>query len=380
MSSPLTAATPVRDRVIGRIRGPIPGPMLVLVGSIHGNEPAGVKALEGVTRALQLETLSSGDLLALVGNLPALGAGQRFIDEDLNRHWSSERLTGALRTVEDRQRKELFENLSRGFIEARGPIVLLDLHTTSGEGTVFAVFADTLRSRNFARGFPVPAVLGLEEQLEGTLVDYVGSLGHVAVGLEGGQHDDPESIENLASAVWLALGKLEMLSSGARPLAADAHHRLRRATDGVPRIVEVTYRHALDPNCGFRMEPGYRSFHRVGRGQIVARDRLGAVRVPEDGFLLMPLYQAQGDDGFFLVRRVRAMWLHVSAILRYLRLGRVAHWLPGVSRVEGKRHVLEIDRRVARWYSLEVLHLLGFRRRSEEGTTLTVEQRQHDFK
>jgi succinylglutamate desuccinylase len=357
--------------------------MLVAVGGIHGNEPAGALALEGVVARIEREgLLRRGDLVALVGNVAAFDARARFIDEDLNRRWSGETLERlksgeGQNRAEDRERKALFEEIDRAFAEARGEVVLLDLHTTSGEGKPFAVFADTMRSRRFARRFPVPAVLGFEEQLEGTLVDYVALLGHAAVAFEGGQHLDPASVANLAAVVWVALGGLGMVPPLEAGLEAETR-RLARATDGVPSILEVTYRHAIAERDSFSMRPSHRSFEPVVQGQVIADDSEGPVAVPSDGFLLMPLYQKLGDDGFFVVRRVREFWLPFSAVLRHLRLGRIAHWLPGVSRAAAPG-ALRVDRRVARWYSLEILHLLGYRRKAEEGDVLVVERRTRDL-
>jgi hypothetical protein len=46
----------------------------------------------------------------------------------------------------------------------------------------------------------------------------------------------------------------------------------------------------------------------------------------------MPLYQALGDDGFFLVRKVKRFWLTFSALLRKLKVGHYMHLLRGVRR------------------------------------------------
>ena len=35
---------------------------------------------------------------------------------------------------------------------------------------------------------------------------------------------------------------------------------------------------------------------------MVAKDKNGAIEILEDGLILMPLYQAKGDDGFFVIR------------------------------------------------------------------------------
>jgi len=348
--------------------------MLVAVGGLHGNEPAGTHALVRVVEQLRDGTaLVRGDLLALAGNLKALKAGKRFLDEDLNRRFSSRPANADV--AEDRERTELLDALDDAFAKARGPAVLLDLHTTSGKGAPFGVFADTMMSRNFARRFPVPLVLGLEEQLAGTLVDFVGLKGHVAVGFEGGQHDDPKSIDQLAAIVWLALAYLGIVE---RSVSAE-RRILERAAKDAPRILEVTYRHQVAPSDGFLMLPGFSSFQPIEQGQVIAEDVRGDVAPPQGGYLLMPLYQKQGDDGFFVVQKVSVFWLWLSALLRYARAGRIAHWLPGIDRVDGEKHRVLVYRRVARWYSLEFLHLLGFRRREERDDVVLMERRAHDL-
>jgi succinylglutamate desuccinylase len=85
------------------------------------------------------------------------------------------------------------------------------------------------------------------------------------------------------------------------------------------------------------------------------------VRVPDDGLLLMPRYQGQGDDGFFLGREVRAFWLRLSAWLRRLPLERVLPLLPGVRRDVRAHRTLLVRPSVARWLTFEVFHLLGYR-------------------
>jgi succinylglutamate desuccinylase len=341
---------------------------------MHGNEPAGARALARVVEAIDSrEPLVRGDVIALTGNLKALDAGRRFLDVDLNRRFS--RRPGVGDVAEDSERLELIEALDQAFARARGPVVLLDLHTTSGPGAPFGVFADTMVSRNFARRFPVPLVLGLEEQLEDTLVDFVGLLGHVAVGFEGGQHDDPQSVDHLEAVVWLALAHLGLVTRSVER----ERRALERAAAGAPRLLEVTYRHDVAPSDGFIMLPGFTSFQPIAAGDVIAEDARGRVTAPVGGYLLMPLYQKQGNDGFFVVRRFRVFWLWLSALLRYSRAGRIAHWLPGIARVESNAHQVLVDRRIARWYSLQFLHLLGFRRQEEKDDVVVMERRAHDL-
>jgi len=80
-------------------------------------------------------------------------------------------------------------------------------------------------------------------------------------------------------------------------------------------------------------------------------------------------------DGFFVVREFRTEWLKLSALLRHLRLDSIAHWLPGVTRHPRRPDTLVVDRKVALWYSMETLHLLGFRRMRQVGGVLLVSRR-----
>ena len=89
----------------------------------------------------------------------------------------------------------------------------------------------------------------------------------------------------------------------------------------------------------------------------------------------MPLYQAKVNDCFVLVREFRHFWLRLSAKLRALGVDRHVHWLPGIRKHPEDSDTLIVDRRVARWYAMQVLHLLGFRREVEVDKTLVVQRR-----
>ena len=115
------------------------------------------------------------------------------------------------------------------------------------------------------------------------------------------------------------------------------------------------------------------------KGQALAVDREGPVTAPQSGLLLMPLYQRQGDDGFFIVRKVAPAWLKLSTVLRRLRLERGLHLLPGVRRHPELAGSFLVDRRVARFLALDLFHLLGFRRLGPAtGRWLVMTRRPHD--
>ena len=62
-----------RDRIIGTYGKPGSGPLVIAIAGLHGNEPAGVNALERVFQYLhRYEIELDGFFVGLAGNLPAL--------------------------------------------------------------------------------------------------------------------------------------------------------------------------------------------------------------------------------------------------------------------------------------------------------------------
>src|SRR5262249_56516502 len=109
-----------------------------------------------------------------------------------------------------------------------------------------------------------------------------------------------------------------------------AHARLERARDRLPPLIEALSRHAITDEHEFRMEPGFANIQRARAGELLARDRRGEIRAPHDGMVLLPLYQAQGDEGFFYGREVSPLRQRVCGALRRYRLDALLPLLPGV--------------------------------------------------
>ena len=129
------------NRVIGSFQGQNDGALVLAFGALHGNEPAGVRAIEEVVQMLQQESANStdfvfhGKFVGILGNRKAYEAGVRFLEKDLNRQWTLENMRriqhqqSAGLTDEDLEIAELLEVI-HAEIRAANPetIVLLDLH------------------------------------------------------------------------------------------------------------------------------------------------------------------------------------------------------------------------------------------------------------
>ncbi len=301
----------VWPRVLGRVAGTEPGPTLLVIAGIHGNEKAGVEAARRVLAALRRVRLRRGELVVLLGNTQALAAGQRFLDRDLNRQWSDSRIA-ALRarpadapsSREDREQLGLLDAIEDVLCRDPAPMVV-DLHTTSANGIPFSMVMNHGSDESFALCLPLPIIKGLLTQVDGTLLEYLNGRGLRCVGVEAGGHQAPESMLRHQAVLWLALVQAGIVEPGDVPQLETHRTLLRASCEGLPRVLRVLHRHPIWAGDEFRMEPGFANVQRIQAGQLLARDRNGEIRAREDGVLVMPLYQPLGDDGFFLGREER---------------------------------------------------------------------------
>ncbi|HEX7878856.1 MAG TPA: succinylglutamate desuccinylase/aspartoacylase family protein [Candidatus Eisenbacteria bacterium] len=304
-AAPGMTAPPTRR--LGAVRSSEAGPTLLIIAGIHGNEPAGVTAVRQFLAGFKADRPGfRGDIVALCGNVAACRTGQRYLDHDLNRRWSRERLMGlALAGPSDRDREDdeqlaLSKEIDLVMAAARGPVYFLDLHTTSAAGYPFSMIADQPEQRAFALHFEIPIILGLLERVDGVLLEYLRRRGCTCLGIEAGQHDLSASVDHHLAALDIGVVAAGLLPAGEALEASRA--TLREARGELPRLMRVEERHGIRPDDQFRMEPGFSNIEPIEAGQLLARDRSGEIRARKKGILFMPLYQGLGDDGFFTGR------------------------------------------------------------------------------
>ncbi|MEJ2482478.1 MAG: succinylglutamate desuccinylase/aspartoacylase family protein [Gemmatimonadota bacterium] len=233
-------------RIVGRVLGTRPGPFVLVIAGLHGNEPAGVRALERLFESLlRRDTPIRGEVIGLAGNLSALARGRRFLKRDLNRSWTRRRIAAVrtrTRNVEEAEQLELLELIEEFLRGRESESIVLDLHTTSSDSIPFCTLGDTIRNREFARKLEIPVVLGIEEQIHGALLEFIGARGPVTVGIEGGRHDDPASADYHEHVLWIALVEAGCLDAGDVPDLEARRAALVQARGGLARFFEVRTR------------------------------------------------------------------------------------------------------------------------------------------
>jgi len=300
------------ERVIGSYTTWNPGTLLVILAGIHGNEPAGALALERVLHVLNQGKIPFlGKLLGLRGNSNAAVVGKRFINEDLNRLWGEEnieaikKLAPSKRNNEEKELLELLDYFERAINSAYQRHVFVDLHTTSGTGGFFTIITQKAHNRMLAERLRAPIIFNLVDQMKVTTSNYFDRKGITSLTFEAGQHDDPQSVDLHAAAIWMLLEACQCINRKDIPGFEDiAVAPLEKAASQLPAYLDFRYRHIIQDTDGFRMNPGYKNFTKINKGEALANDRNGTVYSPLDGIMLMPLYQEQGGDGFFITQEL----------------------------------------------------------------------------
>lgn len=309
----------MQERIIGEYTAHQKGPLLICFGGMHGNESAGVEALSILFRLLAEEPNLNpsfrffGHMIGLKGNLRALNRKQRYLEKDLNRQWTPENVRRICNTprhllqAEDLEIAEIMD-IVQARIDWLQPkkLIILDLHTTTAYGGIFSIATDDPESVRIGVEMHAPVIKGLLKGISGTTMHYFSNQHFrprtVAVTFESGQHEEPLSVNRALAAT------INCMRTSGLVMAEDVENRhdklLLEYCSGLPKVAEFIMRHTIQPEDQFEMRPGYKNFQTVREGEILAYDRNGPIRAITDGRILMPLYQEQGDDGFFLIRAV----------------------------------------------------------------------------
>ena len=300
-----------------------PGPRLIVLGAVHGNETCGTRAIERTVAALD-----AGDLVLQRGSLTlvpitnplAFRKGQRNGERNLNRNLYP---NATPQDFEDRIANALCPLLA-------AHDVLLDLHSFQSQGEPFVMLgpADNtgklepfahaaqeqalalrLGPRRIVEGWLGTYATGVQRRLARTAAtdrahllstdprygvgttEYMRSMGGYALTLECGQHQDPLAPETAWQAIGRTLAHLQMVD--APPPAATADIQFLRLSEVVDK---------LHPGDSFSQ--AWSSYDQVVAGQQIGTRHDGTpVRASEAGYVVFPNATAvAGNEWFYFAR------------------------------------------------------------------------------
>ncbi|HHH54441.1 MAG TPA: succinylglutamate desuccinylase, partial [Bacteroidetes bacterium] len=295
------------------------GPLVILFGNMHGNEPAGTKAIDLMIKMIEVEPVTNpkfkfrGKILGLIGNLEATKKGIRFIDTDLNRSWTPEIVeiiqNSPVQSLnsEEKEIKEILDLLHKKIEEYKPEKVFyLDLHTTSSKGGIFTIVPDIKESVDVSLKLNAPVVLGLMNGVKGTSTEFFSenfaNTPSISMTFESGNHDDFLSVNRAIAAIT---NLMTIVGNFEAEHVENRHNQLlKEFSKGLPKLSKLLYKHTISPEDKFKMNPGYKNFQKIKKNEILATDKNGIIKSPYEGRILMPLYQDMGEDGFFIIKEI----------------------------------------------------------------------------
>ena len=298
------------NRVLGTIESEEGGPLIAFVAGLHGNEPVGIEAFNRVYNKLTQHRIDfKGKLMGLAGNKKAIALNKRFLDFDLNRSWTEEKLqtlrqSDDFKMKEDEELTELQYHLDDFFREDNPLKVLIDLHATSSENGNFIVIPEAEFAHSIVRALHQPVVVNLDRYVSGTMLSYYHQRGIVAFAFEGGLIGSSKALQLHEAGIWEILKAAGVIEKHDQALEDHYREILKGFNNGFPKSVKVYYRHPVEEHEDFRMKPGYVNFQSITKGDHLADTIYGPLYSPMDGMIFLPLYQKEGSDGFFIVREV----------------------------------------------------------------------------
>jgi len=185
-------------------------------------------------------------------------------------------------------------------------LIVLDLHTTSSFGGIFTIPNSDPESLRIALELHAPVVQNMLQGIKGTTLHFFNTenmgIETVAVTFESGQHEDELSVNRAIAAITNCMRSVGMVKAEHVENRHDSI--LIEYSKDLPRVSTLLSRYGVEEEDKFRMLNGYNNFQQVKKGELLAVDKKGKIYASADALILMPLYQKQGEDGFFLIKEV----------------------------------------------------------------------------
>jgi hypothetical protein len=291
---------------VWRFTAPRPGPRIAVTALLHGNELCGAWAVAGLLECLHRDgvALQCGELTVALCNLQAFDRfdaaqpdASRFVEEDMNRVWSLDRLADGA-TRERRRAAELLPWLAEAD-------VLLDLHSMHEPGPPLLLTGPHASHISLVRELALGGHVVVDAgHADGVRLRDHGRFGDPAskaraLLIECGWHGDPASRRVAEDATWRLMLHSELLSARQLPVGWQlAGPPARWKLDVTGAVVARS--------MGFRFVREFEALECIPlKGTPIAEDRGEVVTTPYDDCVLVMPSLRQLREGVTVVRLAR---------------------------------------------------------------------------
>lgn len=270
--------------VIVKRQGQRPGPTLVVMAGVHGNEKIGVVALK---EAIKTIPIKAGVVFYVIANTLALERELRLIDMDLNRAFKDDKKLSSeeKRSYERGLAKQLMPYLDKAD-------ALLDLHSVpTVPATPFVICEKN--GMDIARKLPFPVrSSGWDKVHSGSTDGYMNERDKIGICVECGQYNDPQVLDRSLQSIKIFLALMGVIKekqslddyAGQRVVIVDYIYRCQSYFNLVRKIPDFTL---------------------VRRGKVIGVDAKEKVRAPYEGIVvLVKEAKKPGEEVFVMGKEI----------------------------------------------------------------------------
>lgn len=260
---------------IQRIDSGKAGPTIALFAGVHGDETAGIWALQNIAPKLKL---TKGSVYIVYANPPAIEKNVRMVTKNLNRCFVA---GNDGESYEDQRARQLMKILDKCD-------TLLDLHMFYEPGEPFAICESN--SLSVAAALPLKIVsTGWVATEPGATDGYMYSQGKQALCIEcGGIPEAKEKVAFAEEIIGRFLQYYDVIEKGYKP------ERYEQQIVTVNRA-----QHKTSEN--FTLLPHFKDFQNLTPGQLIAKDGKQEFRAGENECIVFPHYRARvGEEAFII--------------------------------------------------------------------------------
>ncbi len=273
-----------------------PGPTSLILGSVHWNEKWGSQAIIEFVKLLKHNKAKIKKwkvILISHVNEKAFEQQKRFIDYDLNRLFKDDYPN--LNEIKDTHEYQLVQKLKPILAKAD---FMLDLHSMEASWEPFA-FAEK-KVLSFAKKLGIPHLLRWWWQLYPDVTwwdteNYVNSNWWLAITLEGGSHNDPQTFKNLFQGLLnFLVATWQIEETFFKPLGEESK---------VLHLVDAYVSKNSYPDFKYLINPSH--LKPISKSTPILRDWKNIYKAPYDFTMVMPISETRVKDGrevFFIAK------------------------------------------------------------------------------
>lgn len=272
---------------ITKITNGKPGPTLAIFAGVHGNEKAGVFALQELLPSL---TITKGKLFLVFANPPAIKANVRMVNKNLNRCFIEGNKGSEPEDVRARELMKILDECD----------ALLDLHMFYDDSGLPFVICEN-NALDVASKFDVDTISTNWVASEPGATDgYMYTNGKVGICVECGPISKAKEYTEFAKKTIYQF--LKYFGMTHKPVAySQEPKRIIRAQGAIYKTTE-----------DFKLSEGLRNFDKLSAGQIIATEANKTYKAKIGECIIFPHYNARiGEEAYIIGTETKSLKLTI---------------------------------------------------------------------